>query len=250
MHPRERVKDANFFVDTRYSVIHEDASYLVLEKPAPLAVHPVGSYFDLNLHSLLKKDPRWGPDAKIHFAHRLDAETSGCILACKTPAAARFAGIEFMNGRVKKKYRALVFGTPSEKEGEIDFPLGNDKSSGFQTFRVVDHEAGEPCRTRWRLLESFGDYSWIEAEPLTGRTHQIRAHLKFLGHPIVGDKIYVDVSLFQRYVITGLDAEILGRLKLKRLALHATELTVRHPETREEMTFRSEAPDFMKEIPC
>lgn len=243
------MKDPNFYVDTKYGVIHEDASYLVLEKPAPLAVHPVGSYFELNLHSLLLKDPRW-EGTKLHFAHRLDAETSGCILACKTPEAARFAGIEFMNGRVKKKYRALVFGTPAEKEGEIDLPLGNDKSSGFQTYRVVDHEAGEAARTRWRLLESFGDYSWLEVEPLTGRTHQIRAHLSFIGHPVVGDKIYVDVSLFQRYVITGLDAQILSRLKLKRLALHATELVIRHPETREEITFRSTAPDFMKEIPC
>lgn len=227
-------------------MIAEDADYLVLEKPAPLAVHAVGAYAELNLHTILKKDPRWA-DFPIGFAHRLDAETSGVILATKNREAASFAGIEFLAGRVKKTYRALVFGRPEASEGEIDLPLGRDLSSGFQTVRVHD-PAGEAARTRWRLLESDGNYSWLEVEPQTGRTHQIRAHLSLIGHPVVGDKIYVNVDHFRRYVLGGLDAEMLASLKLPRLALHATRLEIRHPATRESVRYDSTSPDFRKAI--
>ena len=243
VYPRERVRQENFFIDTRFSVIHEDDDLLVLDKPAPLAVHPVGSYFELNLHTLLGKDPRW-TGQKIHFAHRLDAETSGVIVAAKSAPAARHLGIEFMNGRVKKKYQALVFGAPPES-GQIDLALGYDKSSGFQTVRVPDI-AGEAASTRYRVISSEKNYSTLEVEPLSGRTHQIRAHLAAIGHPIVGDKIYIDVSIFQKYVVNGLDEEMLDRLKLPRLALHATSITFSHPARRTEVTYQSKPPAFLE----
>ncbi len=245
--PRFRERSLRFFVDTRFGVIHEDEDLLVLEKPAPLAVHPVGSYGELNLHSLVRKDPRWA-DTNVHFAHRLDSETSGVILAAKTHEAARSCGIEFMKGRARKLYHALVFGRPSLPEGTIAVPLGSDKSSGFQTVRVPDLDKGERAATRYRVLRTDGAYSLLEVSPFTGRTHQIRAHLSFIGNPIVGDKIYIDISLFQRYVLGGIDDEMLGRLKLRRLALHSSELTIRHPRTRRIVTFRSPAPDFYSEM--
>ena len=244
-YPRERVKAADFYIDTVFSIIHEDDDILVVDKPAPLAVHPVGSYFDLNLHTLLKKDPRWR-DVKLHFAHRLDAETSGVIVAAKTHEAARHLGIEFMNGRVEKTYHALVFGA-SPEAGEIDIAMGKDHCSGFQTARIPD-PAGEKALTRYKTLWSKDGYSWVEVTPLTGRTHQIRAHLSFIGHPIVGDKIYIDISIFQKYVVHGIDAAMLERLKLRRLALHASAIRFRHPRHREEVAFRSPAPDFLKEL--
>ena len=234
----------NFFIDTAFGVLYEDDHILVIDKPAPLAVHPVGSYFELNLHTILKKDPRWA-DGRLHFAHRLDAETSGAILAAKSHEAARFLGIEFMKGRVEKIYHALVFGAPSEAEGSIDFPLGHDASSGFQTVRTLDIEKGEPALTFYRVLWSSEGYSYLEIQPRTGRTHQIRAHLAFIGHPIVGDKIYIDLNIFRRYVLEGLDEPMLERLKLPRLALHASRLAVTHPVTRERVVFESPPPDFM-----
>ena len=235
-------------------MIHEDEAILVIDKPAPLAVHPVGSYVENNLHSLLKKDPRW-ESTKLHFAHRLDAETSGVILAAKNHDAARFIGKEFLASRVKKKYRALVFGRPEAVEGEITYRLGHDASSGFQTVRIVDEIEGEEARTKYRVIStheeigaSQGVYSYLDVEPLTGRTHQIRAHLAFLGYPLVGDKIYIDLSIFQKYVVNGLDEAMLQRLKLRRLALHAASLSFIHPLTKTTVEYISESPDFLKGI--
>ena len=246
---KSRVLRENFIIDTDFGVIHEDESILILNKPSPLAVHPVGVYAQLNLHSILKNDLRW-KDIPIHFAHRVDAETSGVICATKNHEAARFIGIEFLKSRVKKKYHALVFGNPKAPEGTIDLPLGLDKSSGFQTVRVVDHENGEAAKTSYRVLWTNGGYSYLEITPETGRTHQIRAHLSFIRHPIVGDKIYIDVEIFKRYVLNGLDAPMLEQIKLPRLALHATSLTFAHPGHKQEVTFQCDAPDFFKEVQC
>ncbi len=237
--PRQR--PANLHINTDFKINFENDDFLVVDKPAPLAVHPVGCYAELNLHSLLKKDPRW-QDTQIRFVHRLDAETSGLVLAAKTPEAARFAGIEFLKGRVQKTYHALVFGEPAEKEGLIDLPLGNDLSSGFQTLRVLDREKGQESRTLYRVLWSEKNYSYLEIEPLTGRTHQIRAHLSLIGHPIVGDKIYIDAGIFKEYVLNGMDPAMLERLKLPRLALHASRLCLARYD------FRSEAPDFFQAL--
>ncbi len=251
IYPRERVKAANFYVDTNYRLIHEDEAILVIDKPAPLAVHPVGSYAEKNLHTLLKKDPRW-EGATLRFMHRLDAETSGVILIAKNYEAARFIGKEFLAARVKKKYRALVFGSPEAVEGMMEYRLGRDTSSGFQTVRSHDPENGEEAQTKYRVLsvhEGVGAgravYSYLEVEPLTGRTHQIRAHLAFLGHPVVGDKIYIDLSIFQKYVVNGIDEEMLARLKLRRLALHAETLSFNHPLTYKTVEYSSPPPDFL-----
>jgi RluA family pseudouridine synthase len=245
---RERRLHAhNFVIDTAFRVVHEDEALLILDKPSPLAVHPVGVYAELNLHTLLKKDPRWAHTA-MRFAHRLDAETSGVIIAAKTPEAARALGIQFMGGEVKKTYLATVFGAPSEPEGEIALPLGHDESSGFQTVRIVDLEKGEHALTRYRTLESGPRYSRLEVTPLTGRTHQIRVHLAAIGHPIVGDKIYIDLGIFQHYVLNGIDAGMIERIGLPRLALHASAIEFTHPVTKKPVRYEAPMPPMLADI--
>lgn len=249
---RDRVNAADFYIDTQYRLIYEDEAILVIDKPAPLAVHPVGSYVENNLHSLLKKDPRWS-GIDIRFMHRLDAETSGVILIAKNYEAARFIGKEFLASRVQKTYEALVFGVPTETQGEIVFRLGKDVSSGFQTVRIRDEENGEEARTLYRTLSrethaSGTEYSRVELSPLTGRTHQLRVHMALLGNPIVGDKIYIDLNHFKQYVVHGMSPAMLDVLKLKRLALHATRLSFIHPLKKERVEYGSDCPDFLKEI--
>ena len=243
MHPR--LSSGNFFIDTEYRILHEDEDLIVVDKPAPLAVHPVGAYKELNLQSLMLKDPRFA-GVQIKTVHRLDAETSGVLIIAKNHEAARFLGGEFEAGRVRKKYEAIVFGCPAQLGGDILDPLGYDASSGFQTVRVRDTEAGESAHTRYEVIRAGADYAHVRLTPLTGRTHQLRVHLALLGHPIVGDKIYVDLDLFERYVSGGLDEAILGRLKLPRLALHASEITFTHPRSRETRTFFCALPELLQ----
>lgn len=233
----------NFYIDTNFKVIHEDDDILVIDKPSPLAVHPVGAYAELNLHTLLKKDPRWeGVDIKL--VHRLDAETSGVMVVAKNYEAARSLGKQFMAGTVQKTYEAIVFGCPKEREGEINLPLGLDKSSGFQTIRIYDSEKGEKACTRYEVIKSNDEYSHVRLTPLTGRTHQLRAHMALIGHPIVGDKIYIDLNIFKDYVLNGLSDTILDRIKLPRLALHASKINFLHPK-HGEISFWSPPPQTL-----
>ena len=108
----------NFYIDTHYQIIHEDEDLLVIDKPAPLAVHAVGAYSKYNLHTLLKNDPRW-IDSPIKLVHRLDSETSGVLVIAKNDEAASFLGKQFLNGQVQKKYEAIVFGCLREPQGEM-----------------------------------------------------------------------------------------------------------------------------------
>ncbi len=228
----------DFYVDTHYRILYEDEDLLVIDKPAPLAVHPVGSYKELNLHTLLKKDPRW-IDVPIKCVHRLDAETSGVLLIAKTYEAARSLNLQFLAGKVEKSYEAVVFGCPPHAQGQILYPLGYDASSNFQTIRVHDPEKGEAAHTDYEVLGSNENYAHVCLKPKSGRTHQLRVHMALLGHPMVGDKIYLDPEIFSRYVLGGLDRQMLARLKLPRLALHATEIRCEHPRSRRDISFMS-----------
>ncbi len=237
----------NFYIDTDYRVLFEDDALLVINKPAPLAVHPVGSYVELNIHSLVKKDPRW-EGISMKMVHRLDAETSGVLVMAKTYEAARSLGKQFLAGTIEKEYEAVVFGTPNPSEGLIDFPLGHDESSGFQSVRTHDAENGEKAQTQFKVLKSGAEYSRVLLKPLTGRTHQLRVHMALIGHPIVGDKIYIDLKIFAKYVVEGLNDEMMERLKLKRLALHAGKITFTHPHTRELLSVSAPLPKILSDF--
>ena len=170
-------------------ILFQDQRFVVLDKPAGLAVHagPRGgaSVEDVFPHLSRRKDGPW-------LAHRLDADTAGCLVVALRKAALIAAQAEFAGGRAEKTYWAVCRGAPAADSGTIDTPLlrHSDKSG----WRMVADAGGQTARTDWRVLGRGGGMSWIEFHPKTGRTHQIRAHAALLGCPLLGDPIYGDGS--------------------------------------------------------
>lgn len=164
-------------------VLLETPHFLILDKPAGLAVHPGPSTQD-SVETRLLPHPRGGP----WLAHRLDADTSGCLLIARRKTALIEAQKAFENRQVKKLYWAVVVGELPQDRGEIDAPLL--RQSGATGWRMVVDPAGDEARTRWRVLGRGHGLCWLELELLTGRTHQARIHCAELGTPILGDAIY------------------------------------------------------------
>ena len=139
-----------------------------------------------------------------------------------------------------KEYHAIVFGVPAAQAGTIALSLGLTEESGHN-IRKPDPN-GESAQTDYQVVISVGDYSLLKVIPQTGRTHQIRAHLAFLGHPIVGDKIYIEPRIFERYIHEGWQESMRSVVKAERLLLHASRLVFHHPVTGEPSKFTSAIP--------
>lgn len=167
-------------------VLHRDGLVLVIDKPAGIAVHKGpkgGESLEDDFGSLCFGLPR--PPS---LAHRLDRDTSGCLVLGRHRKALAKLGLLFKQGRIGKTYWAVVEGVPDTAEGLIDLPLGRrDASRGW--WMQVD-PLGAPSQTRWRVMGRDGSRTWLALEPLTGRTHQLRVHCAAMGWPIVGDAIY------------------------------------------------------------
>ena len=197
-------------------VIYEDESLLAINKPSGLAVHG-GSGLSLGMIECLRKlRPR---TAYLELVHRLDRDTSGCILVAKKPAVLRELHRQLREDTVDKRYLALVAGRWSAKRRFVEAPLRkNTLQSGERVVRV--DRGGKPSRTEFAVVERFARATLIEAKPVTGRTHQIRVHALQAGHPILGDQKYGEKE-------ANLWAAERG---LRRLFLHAANLRVKLPD--------------------
>lgn len=231
--------EEDLYVETGYRVLWEDEFFLAVDKPAPLPVHAVGRFKEKNLLSLLIRDLGPGPEG-FRIVNRLDSETSGLVLVARSGFAAGKLGTLFEKREVAKEYHAVVFGVPAACEGTVSMSLGTKKENS-QHIRTSD-PGGEKARTDYQVLSGAGAYSLLKVIPRTGRTHQIRAHLALLGHPVVGDKIYIDPRIFERYIHEGWLEEMRPVVKTERLLLHASRLAFRHPVTGEPVKFTSAIP--------
>jgi tRNA pseudouridine32 synthase/23S rRNA pseudouridine746 synthase len=167
-------------------LLYRDALMLIIDKPAGLAVHP-GPKGGPSLEGLLDA-LRFGLPKRPELAHRLDRDTSGCLVLGRHHRALRRLGRLFAGGQVDKTYWAVVEGAPPEGEGRIDLPLGRRNQARGWWMKV--DPSGLPSITDYRVLGRTGDLTWLELRPLTGRTHQLRVHLGALGCPVLGDPIY------------------------------------------------------------
>ncbi len=203
-------------VDFNYSVIFENDNYIVVNKTGNLPVHPSGIFFKNTL--VISLEEKSGK--KFYPVHRLDRETSGAILLGKSAEAASSVQKNFSN--VSKEYTAIVRGVP-EENFSVDIPVGPARNSLIKKKREAYPGAEETALTHFTLLSSSGNYSLVKAVLVTGRTHQIRVHLKYSGHPIVGDKMYSDdETIYLDFVVKGLTSEIISRAGFHRCALHSS----------------------------
>ena len=200
----------------RSLVIYEDAAAIVVNKPPGLATQggtKTNEHLDRLLDGLVEEG---APRPKL--VHRLDKDTSGVLLVARTPRAAAFFSKSFSSRTARKVYWALVAGVPSIDDGMIDLPLAKQPGTGGEKMHV-DEAEGAPARTRYRVIDQAGNRAaWVELQPQTGRTHQLRVHLLAIGHPIVGDGKY-----------GGLDAFLTGSIS-RKMHLHARRLRIDHPD--------------------
>lgn len=198
-------------------VIEQDRAAIVLNKEPGLATQG-GSGMKEHVDGLLDAFTASDDDPRPRLVHRLDKDTSGVLLIARTPGSAAFFSKRFSGRTAKKIYWALVVGVPDIAEGTIDAPLAKQPGTGGEKM-YVDEVGGQPARTRYRVIERAGNRAaWVELQPLTGRTHQLRVHMAAIGHPIVGDGKYA-----------GQDAFLTGSIS-RKLHLHARRLIIDHPD--------------------
>ncbi|MFT5924642.1 MAG: 23S rRNA pseudouridine955/2504/2580 synthase [Paraglaciecola sp.] len=206
-------------------ILYEDDCLIVLNKPSGTAVHG-GSGLSFGVIEALRA---LRPQQKfLELVHRLDRDTSGCLLIAKKRSALKSLHEQLRDRKVDKRYQALVAGEWPANRFKVKAPLlKNTLKSGERVVLVNDE--GKPSETRYRILESFNQATLVEASPITGRTHQIRVHCLHAGYPIAADNRYGDKDFDQRT----------AKLGLKRLFLHAHSLAFIHPSTEERVTYKA-----------
>lgn len=206
-------------------ILYEDDELIVLNKAAHMVVHPTKSHQNDTLANAIYY--HWqniGFVGKLHFVNRIDMDTSGVVVAAKNKYAHHFIQQQSLSGSIEKNYLAIVSGAPEPPEGIIDAPIGREEENSI--FRIVRPD-GEPSRTRYATLERFGSHSLLGLTLETGRTHQIRVHLKYLGTPIIGDSLYYPEP----------------NDLMQRCALHAAHMSFVHPRSGDIVSFDAPLPE-------
>ena len=240
--------------DIPLDIVYEDNDLMVVNKPAGLVVHPgCGNYHGTLVNAIawhLKDNPKYDPnDPQVGLVHRIDKDTSGLLVVAKTPDAKTHLGLQFYNKTTKRKYNALVWGVVENNEGTIEGNIGRNPKDRMQMAVLSDPAQGKHAVTHYRVLERLGYVTLVECVLETGRTHQIRVHMKHIGHILFNDERYggheilkgTHFAKYKQFVNNCFDT-------CPRQALHAMTLGFVHPVTGEEMYFTSELPDDMTRL--
>ncbi|MBE6128542.1 MAG: RluA family pseudouridine synthase [Erysipelotrichaceae bacterium] len=221
--------------DIPLDILYEDSDIIVINKPKGMVVHPApGVYEGTLVNALLYhcKDLS-GINGYIRpgIVHRIDKDTTGCIVACKNDLAHESIAKQLEDKTCHREYQAIVMGNIPHDDGLVDAPIGRDPRDR-QRMTVTEKNSRE-ARTRFHVKERFGSATWVECFLETGRTHQIRVHMKYINHPVMGDEKYGKAC---RYMDTQ------GQV------LHASDLTLVHPRTGETMHFSAPLPEYFEEL--
>ncbi len=226
-------------------ILFEDKSLLVLNKPAGLVVHPAAGHEEHTLVNALLHHCRTslsgiGGVARPGIVHRLDKDTSGCLVVAKNDEAHLALAAQFAGRQVEKIYNAIVCGELARDSGEIRAAIARHPSHR-KRMAARDDDAGRAAHTSYRVLERLNAATFVEAQIHTGRTHQVRVHFQFLGHPLVGDETYGARQNQKLTELTGYEPP--------RVLLHARELSFVHPRRQKQLSFEAPLPlDFREAL--
>lgn len=209
------------------NIIYEDYDLLIINKEPFIVVHPTKSHEENTLsNGIAYYFHEKGINRKIRFVNRLDMNTSGILIVAKNAFSHQQLSLQFEDNQVKKRYKALVKGVVENDEGYIDIPIGNEEGD----IERKANSGGKESITRYKVIERYGIASLLDIELLTGRTHQIRVHLNYIGHPIIGDTLYDEECIY-----------------INRQALHSYYLKIKGPRTCEDIQLICELPEDIKE---
>lgn len=252
---RPRYENEIIAQDIPLNIVYEDDDVLVVNKPAGMVVHPGHGNYDGTLVNALawhfKDNPDYDvTDPRMGLVHRIDKDTSGLLVVAKTPDAKTSLGLQFYHKSTKRQYVALVWGAMKQLDGTIEGNIGRDpRDRLLMAVFPPDSEQGKPAVTHYHTLENLAHVALVQCQLETGRTHQIRVHMRHIGHPLFndvrygGDKILRGntSSSYAQFVRHCFDT-------CPRQALHAKTLGFRHPVTGEQMDFDSEIPPDMASL--
>ena len=231
--------------DLPLRILFEDGDLVAIDKPAGLVVHPAAGHRDGTLVNALLFHVRdlsgIGGEIRPGIVHRLDKDTSGVMIVAKNDEAHRKLTAEWGSERVKKEYLALLYGTPADDRASIDAPIGRDPRDRKRMSVVA---GGRRAVTEYELVERLRHVSLVRCRIRTGRTHQIRVHMKHIGHPIVGDPVYSGPQW------RGIPDRRIQRAlaSLDRQALHASRITFPHPRTGETTAIEAPLPPDLESL--
>ena len=241
--------------DIPLDIVYEDTELMVINKPAGLVVHPgAGNFHGTLINAIawhLRNMPSFDPnDPEVGLVHRIDKDTSGLLVIAKTPDAKTKLGLQFFNKTTHRSYNALVWCNFTEDEGRLEGNIARDPKDRLRmTVYSPESGIGKPAVTHYKVIERFGYVTLVECILETGRTHQIRAHMKNIGHPLFGDERYGGTEMLRGNRSTTYRAFIQNCFKTcHRQALHARTLGFIHPGTGKQMDFTSDLPQDMMQL--
>jgi 23S rRNA pseudouridine1911/1915/1917 synthase len=231
------------------NIVFEDEHLLVVNKPAGMVVHPAhenwtGTLVNALVYHFQNLPNMKGNEGKPGLVHRIDKDTSGLLVIAKTEQAMTALALQFFHHTIERTYWALVWGVPDPAEGTVNVNLGRSPKDRRVTIAFPDGSIGRNAITHYKVLKSLRYVSLVQCKLETGRTHQIRAHMKYIGHPLFNDEMYGGSAIVKGTVFTKYKQFVENCFKIiPRQALHAKTLGFIHPITKEYLQFDTELPD-------